>query len=71
MSNPLTRVVSPMQIQDPTGAEAISAGDSSSMETPSLEGLPEVPGSPEGRRGLEMVSASEGGGSLHQGVDGA
>ena len=47
----LTRVMSPTQVQDPTGAEAMAEGDSSSMETPSSEGkvhgLPEVPGSPE------------------------
>ena len=47
----LTRVMSPTQVQDPTGAEAMAEGDSSSMETASSEGkvhgLPEVPGSPE------------------------
>ena len=66
----LTRVMSPTQVQDPTGAEAMAEGDSSSMETPSSEGkvhgLPEVPRSPEGRGGLEVVSAA-GGGPLHQG----
>ena len=63
--------MSPTQVEDPTGAEAMAEGDSSSMETPSSEGkvhgLPEVPGSPEGRGGLEVVSAAGGGGPLHQG----
>ena len=57
--------MSPTQVEDPTGAEAMAEGDSSSMETPSSEGkvpgLPEVPGSPEGRGGLEVVSAAGGG----------
>ena len=60
--------MSPTQA-DPTGAEAM-AGDSSSMATPSsdergAQGQPAVPGSPDGRIGLEVVSASGGGGLQH------
>ena len=60
--------MSPTQA-DPTGAEAM-AGDSSSMATPSsdekgAQGQSAVPGSPDGRIGLEVVSASGGGGLQH------
>ena len=67
----LARVMSPTQA-DPTGAEAMATGDSSSMATPSSDergrqGLPAVPGSRDGRVGLEVVSAAGGGGPLLHG----
>lgn len=63
--------MSPTQA-DPTGAEAMATGDSSSMATPSSDergrqGLPAVPGSRDGRVGLEVVSAAGGGGPLLHG----
>ena len=64
----------------PDRAEAMATGDSSSMATPSSDergkqGLPAVPGSRDGRIGLEVVSAAGGGGPLlhrqaHQEVEG-